>query len=1231
MRVTIFVLLSVLVPGLIFAAPVDFEVRNSASGYEIRVGDQIIHRTELEPLPLDSGSGVAGRARFTRWQENGEIWFSFSRDGGSRWSEARPLTTELRMRAGTVALGEAMPLPRQQIDIATDSRVFLVELKTISLPEWRSGLTAAGAELLGWFPRNAHIVRVDREKLSALRALPFVERVEPYLPSYRMEPLLQEWITAAGEPAERRRVRMVAFEWGEAGKERIAVTARALGVTILTQWPTGHLIELELTRDQLRILAGHDDVQWIDRWSAPETDMDLVREDGGTNFIEATLGYCGEGVRAEVMDSGLQDDHVDLDGALFHTAHSVDSHGTSTYGIVFSNGDRDGDGQARALGTMPCAEQGIFAQYDQFGDRFTHTQELLSAPYFAVFQTNSWGDARTFDYTSVSQQMDDIIWRLDFPILQSQSNSGTQDSRPQAWAKNIISVGGIRHQDTLDESDDAWSGGASIGPAADGRLKPDVNYWYDNVYTTTSGGGYTEFGGTSAATPEVAGILGLMNKMYADNIWLNDPQGTTVFEKRPHASTAKALLINNAKQYDFTGSTSDLTRTHQGWGRPNLEIAYNRAPNSFIVDEELNLQLDETASFDVQVPMGETELKVTMIYPDPPGVTSASLHRINDVDLKVISPVGDVYHGNVGLEAGNYSTIGGLPNDLDTVENVFVSSPLEGIWKVEVYAAEINQDAVTATPEADVTFALVVTGGTGSICDQPIVDFSMTPNPARVGEAVQFTSTVSAGDGVGGPYTYAWDFNRDGLVDSTDPNPVYAYPQPYEDEAALRVRDVADCPQNVRHPMSVFGPDLQFDSYFDLIEVTGNGNGSVDPGEVWDVRIRLRNDGSETAVGVSAALAVDPSNDGPITMLVEQANFPDIAVGGTGDSLNSYRFKVGDVFVCGLDAIFAIRNIASLDPVNTYPDELGQVLILVGGSGAPVQFYGDSFESNVGWSSAGGGEWQFQAPQGLGGQSSIPQQVAKPDPTSAIDGTRVLGNDQTGTGVRAGSYENDVSTTITSPPIDASGAGSVELRLFRWLNTEASDESYMEISNDGFTWTRLFEDTAGMTETVWQDLSYDVSAIADTQSAFRIRFGLNSDAIAVQGGWNIDDLRLWGVTRDSCEPFAGADPGEATQLTVDKEGPGDLRLNWMADCGAGDMYAVYRGDLAVGYGSLASEDCAVAGTTTLISAGAPAGEFFLIVPLASGQEGSYGGGAGGPRIPAAAACGPAGAISSCVP
>ncbi|HET9316097.1 MAG TPA: S8 family serine peptidase [Vicinamibacteria bacterium] len=702
---------------------------------EVTGSDGAAQRTVLKTgvgrvRPVAAGWDPTGTAAFVTWTEKAPArWGAWSRDGGRTWSEPQAFGTDLKLRDGATEPGQPLPAVSPALQLPPDGRLFLVQFRTIGLPEWRQALADAGATVLSFFPHNAHVVRMDPALVSSLAQLDFVERVAPYHPAYRLEPALRDWALANADDGDAaRRVRVVAFEWGAAGKERILEDSRPLGVRLAAWDPSGHILELWVTPDQLRRVAAHDEVMWVDAWTPDSDDMDLVRTDSGANWLETTHGTCGQGVRGEVMDSGVQQNHPDFDGILMHTTADVQSHGTSTFGIVFGNGARDGDGNAQATGHLPsstgCASQGIFADYGVVTDRFAHTQQLKQAPYFASFQTNSWGGSLTTGYNSVSQQMDDIIWRLDIAITQSQSNNGDRQSRPQAWAKNIISVGGIRHFNTLSTLDDSWTNGASIGPADDGRIKPDISYWYDGIFTTTTGSGYTSgFGGTSAATPESAGVLGLMVQMWSDNVWGTNPTGTTVFERQPHAATIKALMINNTRQYPFVGATHDLTRVHQGWGRPSARVARERAERSFVVDQTTPLQVGQVATYPIEVicrsgsGCGATngsrndELRVTLVYPDLPGTTSATLHRINDLSLRVVSPSGVVYHGNDGLLIGNYSKSGGSPNTIDTVENVLVPNAQVGTWTVEVRAAEINADAYPATPAADAVFALVVTGG----------------------------------------------------------------------------------------------------------------------------------------------------------------------------------------------------------------------------------------------------------------------------------------------------------------------------------------------------------------------------------------------------------------------------------------------------------------------------------------------------------------------------------------
>ncbi|HQL55297.1 MAG TPA: hypothetical protein PLQ87_11365, partial [Phycisphaerae bacterium] len=443
--------------------------------------------------------------------------------------------------------------------------------------------------------------------------------------------------------------------------------------------------------------------------------MNNARALGGANYIETLAGFNGLGVRGEVFDAGFNLGHVDFQSRplIQHGQTGSDSHGASTSGIVFG----DGTGNALARGLLP-AGQGIVGDYNYVGmtgtSRYNHTSAQVQAPYFCVFETSSVGSSQVTTYTTISADTDDMLFDFDVVHCQSQSNLGTQSSRPEAWAKNIISGGGVNHYDDQNWTNDCWCGDASIGPAADGRIKPDLCAFYDDILTTTSGSSTaytTSFGGTSGATPIIAGHVGLFFQMWASGLFNNavDPEGT-VFDNRCHMTTAKAMMINNARSYPFSGTSHDLTRTHQGWGFPNLQRMYDQRAKTFVINETQLLTNLQTMEYALNVEPGEAEFRATLVYADPAGVPSSSQARINDLTLQVVAPGGTIYWGNNGLLVGNYSTAGGAANHVDTVENVFVQNPAGGLWVVRVIAEEINQDSHVETPALDADFALVVTG-----------------------------------------------------------------------------------------------------------------------------------------------------------------------------------------------------------------------------------------------------------------------------------------------------------------------------------------------------------------------------------------------------------------------------------------------------------------------------------------------------------------------------------------
>ena len=691
-----------------------------------------IAMTWQEPLPADGKSerqivdlsgGKKDGLVVATWREEMDDnqeqieFFALSFDAGKTFHHETETTYQIRLKYGcfdplVADTQPAVPGHLQVGEFADAERgVFIVQFITQPLQEYRDAIEDSGGTIHKFLADHAYLVELDAEALARIQQLPFVRWVGHYQPAYKLEEELLNLVRVDPALMQATRLNIQVFERGLNQKMQVAELVAQIGGGVDAMIADGFIIEATLDGNQLLQVLQLPAVQFVDRWSLPETDMDIVRTIGGANYIEGLTGFTGEGVRGEVMDGSLLGSHSDFQSnpPIFHTGtFGNPNHGTACYGINFG----DGTGNASARGLAPDA-QGIFASYFDFGNRYTHTAELLQSPYFAVYQTNSWGSNRTTQYNSKSAEMDDILFINDILICQSQSNAGNQNSRPQAWAKNIVAVGGVQHGDTLDRSDDSWNGAASIGPAADGRIKPDLTHFNELIFTTEGDGSYDHFGGTSGATPIVAGHFALLFQMWSEEVFGNETTGNTVFANRPHMSTAKALMINTASSYDWTngGDNSDLIRTRQGWGLPDLQTMYDRSEKFFIVNEEVVLQNLQAATFPVFVASGEPELRATLVYTDPSGTTSSSQHRINDLTLKVTSPSGVTYWGNHGLHDGIYSTAGGSANTIDTVENVFLPSPESGTWTVEVIASEVNEDShVETAGVVDADFALVVSG-----------------------------------------------------------------------------------------------------------------------------------------------------------------------------------------------------------------------------------------------------------------------------------------------------------------------------------------------------------------------------------------------------------------------------------------------------------------------------------------------------------------------------------------
>ena len=698
--------------------------------------------------------------------DDGESGTSVSRDRGQSFKSLPAADNRIYLRCGVFDPLEHAPPTPGALAAPAHGRLFVVQSRTSILPEYRQVILDAGLEVIAYWPMNAYVVRGDRSVMAALMTLPWVRWVGDVAVGYKLEEqlvgLLASLPGTASQPVE---YNIVLSKKGD--RPALAARIAILGGVVTDICEDSIYLRASLDAHRLAQVAELDSVLWIDVATPVEHDMDNARLQGGGDYIESQGGFTGNGVRAEILE-GLEESNPDWTLPPLLRFDATSSHGHCTGAIVAGNGS----GNAAARGMMPDS-QIIESSVDAWTvSRYTLTQDSVNPalPWQSMQQTASWGNGRTFLYTSISADLDDALFDADIIVTQSQSNSGTRDSRPQAWAKNVIACGGVNHANNSTALDDFW-GGASIGPASDGRIKPDITAYYDQILCgdQTGNAGYTStnytsgFGGTSGSTPMVNGHIGLMQEMYTDGLFGNPlPLPATPnnrFHNRSHMTTMKALLCNTAASYAFSGAGHNLARVHQGWGFPDLRRVYDNRDGMVLLDEYDGLSQGQARSYLVWVRPGTSEFRATMVYADPPGVPNSAIHRINSVDLSVTRLTdGTVWWGNNGLDTGNASSPGGSANDRDTVENVWLPSPASDVYTVTVSAPTIVQDGHIETTQLDVDFALAMHpmgGGYHSMSGIVLDLVSTAPGDVRVNLANMPTSGWTSG------FTFfSWDTLR---------------------------------------------------------------------------------------------------------------------------------------------------------------------------------------------------------------------------------------------------------------------------------------------------------------------------------------------------------------------------------------------------------------------------------------------------------------------------------------
>ncbi|KPL07059.1 hypothetical protein AMJ86_06100, partial [bacterium SM23_57] len=256
--------------------------------------------------------------------------------------------------------------------------------------------------------------------------------------------------------------------------------------------------------------------------------------------------------------------------------------------------------------------------------------------------------------------------------------------------------------------------------------------------------------------------------------------------------------------------------------------------------------------------------------------------------------------------------------------------------------------------------------------------------------------------------------------------------------------------------------------------------------------------------------------------------------------------------------------------------------------GTLTEIFFDDFSSDLGWTGYGGaGEWTRGNPMGGPGDDTHGEPDPTQDHTAGAD-NNVIGNDLT---AADGDYEANLTQIywITSPVMDCSDVIQVQLDYWRWLGVERNlyDHAYLQAYN-GTSWiTRWENGSTTIDEDSWNQHLIDVSAQADGNPQFRIRFGIGMTDNGWQYcGWNIDDVRVYG--------YQSGLPAPAS-VEVQLSGTNSLSISWDPVPGA-THYKLYRST---------SPDFEIGPATLLIEVESPQTEYIDSAVLDLTQKAFY--------------------------
>jgi serine protease AprX len=565
--------------------------------------------------------------------------------------------------------------------LQNSSDLFIIRFDGPIQEEWKEEVEKLDVTL-GWYlPDFAYIAKLLDKKSAEekLKELSFIKEVAEFKPIYKVHPDLVQAVD------EKEKVEVYVEGFGPA--TNVEKAAKKAGGNVLRNSQARTQTNVEIDSNDIHKLLNSDDIVYVAPVTKEKFHNDVASQIIGSNTLQKSK-YDGKKQIISVTDSGLDTGdlktmHPDLRGQVSKLVQigpdprDFVGHGTHVLGSIVGNGTLS---NGKMKGMAPGAKAIVYTVDDGTGGVLPVDYNKVWTDSYkngARINSLSIGSSEYAEYTYKSQQVDIFLWEHPDAIsLIAAGNEGDEFSdefytvTPPATAKNAIAVGASENQrpeyGNVSDDIDEVAIFSSRGPTADGRIKPDVVAPGTSIFSTRSllsdgygdiNGAYGLMSGTSMAAPIAAGGVAQIRQYLQE-------KGTA----NPSGALMKALLISGADDL-----RDNLLR--MGYGRINLP----NSVQSTYVDQLTGLTTGATVSYQVEVKDTRKPFNATLVWTDYPASLFASRALVNDLDIVVTSPSGQVYNGNDFNEHPDDER-----DNLNNVEQVYIGDPEKGTYTVTV-------------------------------------------------------------------------------------------------------------------------------------------------------------------------------------------------------------------------------------------------------------------------------------------------------------------------------------------------------------------------------------------------------------------------------------------------------------------------------------------------------------------------------------------------------------------